>query len=155
MWDPPRPGLKPASPALQADSQPLRHQGSPHVLFRLPLPPPWGAKGEIVGSSGEKIKAHRKVKGHGLREQGECTLVGTTRSKFTENESFVHWCIASTRRHSNICWIRWTELLNIQLEYLYFIMVPFNMNYLKTLKPSTDTVGRPSSEKRLSEYHYS
>ena len=29
MWDPPRPGLEPASPALAADSQPLRHQGSP------------------------------------------------------------------------------------------------------------------------------
>ena len=29
MWDPPRPGPEPVSPALQADSQPLRHQGSP------------------------------------------------------------------------------------------------------------------------------
>ena len=29
MWDPPRPGLEPVSPALEADSQPLRHQGSP------------------------------------------------------------------------------------------------------------------------------
>lgn len=117
------------------------------VLFWLPLPPPWGAKGEVVGSSDEKIKAHWRAKGHGLREQGKCTLVGTTRSKFTENELFVHWCIASTRRHSNICWIRWTEPLNTQLEYLYFILVPFNMNYLKTFKPSADTFGRPSSQK--------
>ena len=29
MWDPPRPGLEPMFPAWQADSQPLRHQGSP------------------------------------------------------------------------------------------------------------------------------
>ena len=29
MRDPPRPGLEPVSPAPQADSQPLRHQGSP------------------------------------------------------------------------------------------------------------------------------
>ena len=28
-WDLPRPGLEPVSPALAADSQPLRHQGSP------------------------------------------------------------------------------------------------------------------------------
>ena len=37
MWDPPRPGLEPVPPALAADSQPLRHQGSPgssiFVLF--------------------------------------------------------------------------------------------------------------------------
>ena len=32
-WDPPRPGLKPVSPHWQADSQPLRHQGSPYFLF--------------------------------------------------------------------------------------------------------------------------
>ena len=29
MWDLPRPGLEPVSPALAVDSQPLRHQGSP------------------------------------------------------------------------------------------------------------------------------
>ena len=29
MWDPPRPGLEPVSLHWQADSQPLRHQGSP------------------------------------------------------------------------------------------------------------------------------
>ena len=34
MWDPPRPGLEPVSPAL-ADSQPLRHQGSPHCVFLI------------------------------------------------------------------------------------------------------------------------
>ena len=33
MWDPPRPGLEPASPALAADSQPLRHQRSPPGEF--------------------------------------------------------------------------------------------------------------------------
>ena len=33
MWDPPRPGLEPVSRHRQADSQPLRHQGSPHYLL--------------------------------------------------------------------------------------------------------------------------
>ena len=33
LWDLPRPGLEPVSPALAADSQPLRHQGSPCLLF--------------------------------------------------------------------------------------------------------------------------
>ena len=33
MWDLPRPGLEPVSPALAADSQPLRHQGSPYFHF--------------------------------------------------------------------------------------------------------------------------
>ena len=32
MWDLPRPGLEPVSPALAADSQPLRHQGSPLII---------------------------------------------------------------------------------------------------------------------------
>ena len=32
-WDLPRPGLGPASPALQADSQPLHHQGSPKTKW--------------------------------------------------------------------------------------------------------------------------
>ena len=34
MWDLPRPGLEPVSPLhWQADSQPLRHQGSPRHLL--------------------------------------------------------------------------------------------------------------------------
>ena len=33
MWDLPRPGLKPVSLHWQADSQPLRHQGSPRLFF--------------------------------------------------------------------------------------------------------------------------
>ena len=33
MWDPPRPGLEPTSPHRQADSQPLRHQGSPTLYI--------------------------------------------------------------------------------------------------------------------------
>ena len=37
MWDPPRPGLEPVSPALQADSQPLHHQGSPRILYIFKL----------------------------------------------------------------------------------------------------------------------
>ena len=32
-WDPPRPGLESVSSALQADSQPLHHQGSPKTGF--------------------------------------------------------------------------------------------------------------------------
>ena len=32
-WDPPRPGLEPVFPHRQADSQPLRHQGSPKSFF--------------------------------------------------------------------------------------------------------------------------
>ena len=40
MWDLPRPGLEPVSPALKAGSQPLRHQGSPKVpRFELPHSP--------------------------------------------------------------------------------------------------------------------
>ena len=35
MWDRPRPGLEPVSPALAADSQPLRHQGSPRHYFLI------------------------------------------------------------------------------------------------------------------------
>ena len=37
MWGLPRPGLEPVSPALQADSQPLRHQGSPILFFLTSL----------------------------------------------------------------------------------------------------------------------
>ena len=33
MWDPPRPGLEPVSLHWQADSQPLRHQGSPSWII--------------------------------------------------------------------------------------------------------------------------
>ena len=33
MWDPPRPGPNPCPLHWQADSQPLRHQGSPSVLL--------------------------------------------------------------------------------------------------------------------------
>ena len=33
MWDLPRPGLEPVPLHWQADSQPLRHQGSPYSLF--------------------------------------------------------------------------------------------------------------------------
>ena len=33
MWDLPRPGLEPVSPALAGDSQPLHHQGSPTVIL--------------------------------------------------------------------------------------------------------------------------
>ena len=33
MWDLPRPGLEPVSLHWQADSQPLRHQGSPNHHF--------------------------------------------------------------------------------------------------------------------------
>ena len=33
MWDLPRPGLEPVSLHWQADSQPLRHRGSPVVCF--------------------------------------------------------------------------------------------------------------------------
>ena len=33
VWDLPRPGLEPVSPALAGDSQPLRHQGSPPLCF--------------------------------------------------------------------------------------------------------------------------
>ena len=33
MWDPPRPGLEPCTLHWQADSQPLRHQGSPLFFF--------------------------------------------------------------------------------------------------------------------------
>ena len=33
MWDLPRPGLKPVSPALAGRFQPLRHQGSPCCCF--------------------------------------------------------------------------------------------------------------------------
>ena len=33
MWDLPRPGLEPMSPALVGDSQPLHHQGSPFPTF--------------------------------------------------------------------------------------------------------------------------
>ena len=33
MWDLPRPGLEPVSPALAGNSQPLRHQGSPEMSF--------------------------------------------------------------------------------------------------------------------------
>ena len=33
MWDPPRPGLEPCPLHWQADSQPLRHQGSPWRVF--------------------------------------------------------------------------------------------------------------------------
>ena len=36
MWDPPRTGIKPVSPALQADSLPLTHQGSPSKCFKTP-----------------------------------------------------------------------------------------------------------------------
>ena len=32
MWDLPRPGLEPVPLHWQADSQPLRHQGSPHIM---------------------------------------------------------------------------------------------------------------------------
>ena len=35
MWDLPRPGLEPVSPGWQADSQPLRHQGSPNRCFLI------------------------------------------------------------------------------------------------------------------------
>ena len=35
MWDPPGPGLEPCSLHGQADSQPLRHQGSPRVCCSL------------------------------------------------------------------------------------------------------------------------
>ena len=31
MWDPPRPGLEPVSPALAGRLSPLRHQGSPYL----------------------------------------------------------------------------------------------------------------------------
>ena len=37
MWDPPRPGLEPVSPALAADSQPLHHQGSPDGALNMGL----------------------------------------------------------------------------------------------------------------------
>ena len=33
MWDLPRPGLEPVSPALAGRLSPLRHQGSPHLPF--------------------------------------------------------------------------------------------------------------------------
>ena len=33
MWDPPRPGLEPVSPALAGRFSPLRHQGSPVSSF--------------------------------------------------------------------------------------------------------------------------
>ena len=33
MWDLPRPGLEPVPLHWQADSQPLRHQGSPDFFF--------------------------------------------------------------------------------------------------------------------------
>ena len=33
MWDLPRPGLEPRPLHWQADSQPLRHQGSPHCVL--------------------------------------------------------------------------------------------------------------------------
>ena len=33
MWDPPGPGLKPVSPCIGRQTQPLRHQGSPYKLF--------------------------------------------------------------------------------------------------------------------------
>ena len=35
MWDLPRPGLEPVSPALAGDSHPLRHQGSPYITFEI------------------------------------------------------------------------------------------------------------------------
>ena len=35
MWDLPRPGLEPVSLHWQADSQPLRHQGSPCYYFLI------------------------------------------------------------------------------------------------------------------------
>ena len=33
LGDLPDPGIEPTSPALQADSLPLSHQGSPHITF--------------------------------------------------------------------------------------------------------------------------
>ena len=33
LWDLPRPEVEPMSPALQADSYPLSHQGSPRISF--------------------------------------------------------------------------------------------------------------------------
>ena len=33
MWDPPRPGIKPMSPTLEADSHPPCHQESLHFFF--------------------------------------------------------------------------------------------------------------------------
>lgn len=33
MWNPPGPGLELVSPALQADTYPLRHQGNPTLTF--------------------------------------------------------------------------------------------------------------------------
>ena len=37
MWDLPRPGLEPMSPALAGGSQPLHHQGSPQLLLDVTL----------------------------------------------------------------------------------------------------------------------
>ena len=40
----PRPGIKPTPPALEAQSQPLNHQGSPQFLFfRCPQPTLWSS----------------------------------------------------------------------------------------------------------------
>ena len=38
MWDLPRPGLKPCPLHWQADSQLLRHQGSPWTSFKMQIP---------------------------------------------------------------------------------------------------------------------
>ena len=56
MWDPPRPGIEPASPVLEADSLPLSHQGSP-VFFIS------GRSLKVDGkntSEREKLKLHRR-----------------------------------------------------------------------------------------------
>lgn len=55
--------------------------------------------------------------------------------------------ITSISRHSNICWNHWEELLKMQLKGLYFIVVPFSMNYLKTFKLSIQTFSEMLSQK--------